>query len=320
MKFPDALRTGIDELVLRADRRRVEDAAGRLSVAYRAGGAGAARAARSRDDVAAYLATRAPATYAAAAAAFAHVAEAHPGFAPTSLLDLGAGPGIASWAAVATWPSIERVQLVEVEREMVAAGRKLAAPATSGLRDATWTLGDASVGSYPAADLVVASYALGELPGAVAPDFVARSWRSAATMLVLVEPGTTAGYERVLAARSLVLRSGGTTLAPCPHDGECPLAEGDWCHFSTRLPRSRTHRAVKGVERGFEDEKVAYVALTRDRVEGPAAARIIRRPEQNPGHVVLSLCTPTGLERRTIARSQKQAYRDARKRSWGDAL
>jgi ribosomal protein RSM22 (predicted rRNA methylase) len=76
---------------------------------------------------------------------------------------------------------------------------------------------------------------------------------------------------------------------------------------------------AKGAERGFEDEKFSYAVLTRARVE-VATARIIRRPEQNPGHVVFSLCTNEGLERRTIARRTKEAYRDARKRAWGDAL
>jgi hypothetical protein len=42
-----------------------------------------------------------------------------------------------------------------------------------------------------------------------------------------------------------------------------PAARGDWCHFATRLARSRTHRLAKGAERGFEDEKFAYAVLTR---------------------------------------------------------
>ena len=89
---------------------------------------------------------------------------------------------------------------------------------------------------------------------------------------MIVEPGTTAGYRRVLAARDAVIAAGGSTLAPCPHDASCPLPDGDWCHFSTRLPRSRTHRLAKGAERGFEDEKFAYVVLCRaphPRADGP---------------------------------------------------
>jgi ribosomal protein RSM22 (predicted rRNA methylase) len=317
--LPQALQTGIDELVSRTDRRRIERAAQRLSDAYRSGGPGAARAARSSDDVAAYLATRAPATYAAAAAVFGHVQAVRPGWTPASLLDLGAGPGIASWAAVAAWPGITRVDLVEAEPEMVSAGRALAATGAPPLRTATWAQADAVSAEVSPAQLVIASYVLGELPTPAVEILGRKAWAASADTLVIVEPGTTAGYERVLGVRAEVLESGGATLAPCPHDDSCPLPAGDWCHFAVRLPRSKTHRSVKGAERGFEDEKVAYAALTHAEVQTPSC-RIIRRPELNPGHVVLTLCTSTGLERRTIARREKDAYRDARKRAWGDSL
>ena len=41
------------------------------------------------------------------------------------------------------------------------------------------------------------------------------------------------------------------------------LQPPDWCHFTQRLQRSRAHKQVKGAELPFEDEKFAYVALTR---------------------------------------------------------
>ena len=186
------------------------------------------------------------------------------------------------------------------------------------LRRAEWQVTDAG-SAAGRSDLVVVSYVIGELEPAALRGFVENAWTLAADTLVIVEPGTTPGYERVLATRDAVIAAGGSTLAPCPHVATCPLPEGDWCHFSTRLARSRTHRVAKGAERGFEDEKFSYAVLTRARIEA-ATARIIRRPEQNPGHVVFSLCTSEGLERRTVARREKEAYRDARKRAWGDAL
>ena len=140
-------------------------------------------------------------------------------------------------------------------------------------------------------------------------------------MLVVVEPGTTAGYERILLARDSVIRAGGSVLAPCPHDNACPLPAGDWCHFSVRLARTRSHRAAKGAERGFEDEKLSYVALTRfPQPQTRASARVLRRPELHRGHVVLELCATNGLERRTVSRKDGQLYKQARKLSWGDAL
>ena len=245
MTLPDTLRSGIEDLVSRADRRRLEEGVRRLSDAYRAGGSEATRAARSVDDVAAYLATRAPATYAAAAAVFAQIELARPGWAPGSILDLGAGSGIATWAAVEAWPAIATSTLVEAEPEMVRAGRSLAARGREVLQRAEWQVTEAAAAAGRA-DLVVVSYVVGELEPGALRGFVENAWSLAGDTLVIVEPGTTLGYERILSARDAVIAAGGSTLAPCPHDTTCPLPEGDWCHFSTRLARSRTHRVAKG--------------------------------------------------------------------------
>ncbi|MGZ8694276.1 MAG: small ribosomal subunit Rsm22 family protein, partial [Gaiellaceae bacterium] len=112
----------------------------RLSAAYR--GDAPARSARTGAQVAAYLAYRAPATYAAAAAVFRQVVAQRPEWRPRSLLDVGAGPGVATWAALETWPALDHLTLVEVEPEMVATGREL-------LPDARWVQGDVAAARGP---------------------------------------------------------------------------------------------------------------------------------------------------------------------------
>jgi ribosomal protein RSM22 (predicted rRNA methylase) len=259
--------------------------------------------------VAAYLAVRAPATYAAAAFVFAHVAARRPAWQPRSLLDVGAGPGVATWAALERWPSLADSTLVEVEPEMLAVGRTL-------LPEARWVEGEAASAGDPA-DLVLASYVLGELGD---PTAAAQLWERTGDLLVLVEPGTPAGYGRVLEARAAVLERGGHTVAPCPHDLGCPLAGGDWCHFAARLPRSRLHRRAKGGELGWEDEKLSYAVLSREPADRPAA-RIIRPPQPRSGHVLLATCEADGEAReRTVSRRHGEAYRTARKAAWGDAI
>jgi ribosomal protein RSM22 (predicted rRNA methylase) len=309
------LRAGIDTLVDEHDRARLEAAATRLSETYRAGGSGASRVARTREDVAAYVAYRAPATYAAAIAVLRRVAVHLPGWQPRSVLDVGAGPGVASWAAAAVWPGIERFTLVEAESEMIAVGKRLGAAALPGAR---WVHGDVSV-EVENADLVLASYLLGELDECDAEACASRLWSRADGTVALIEPGTPAGYRRVIAARAQVVAAGGMTVAPCPHDAACPLAGDDWCHFATRLPRSDAHRAVKGVSRGFEDEKFSYAVLSREPVTR-AAARIIRPPLIRSGHVYLDTCEAGGVARRIVTRRDASAYRAARKAGWGDAL
>ncbi len=96
---------------------------------------------------------------------------------------------------------------------MLAAGREL-------LPGASWIVGDVSQARGPA-DLVVASYVLGELPDPAGT--AEHLWRQSTDTLALIEPGTPAGYRRILAARAAVIGAGGHTVAPCPHDLACPL-------------------------------------------------------------------------------------------------
>jgi ribosomal protein RSM22 (predicted rRNA methylase) len=279
----------------------------RLSGAYRT--QARPRAARSKAAVAAYLAYRAPATFAAAASVFRHV-ERQRDWRPRSLLDIGAGPGAATWAALERWPSLSELTLVEVEPAMLAAGRAL-------LPEGRWIEGDVSSARDPA-DLVVASYVLGEL-GDVAGAAL-QLWELSADTVVFVEPGTPDGYRRVLAARAVVIEAGGHTVAPCPHDLPCPLPAGDWCHFAARLPRSKLHRRAKGVELGYEDEKFSYAVLSREPVP-PAAARIIRQPQIRSGHVHLVTSERDGVVRsRTVSRKHGTVYKDAKGATWGDAF
>ena len=314
-ELPPALAAGIDALVEGSDRARLEAAARRLSDAYRAESGG--RVARTAEDAAAYAAYRAPATYAAVAAVFAELRLQRPEWRPRSLLDVGAGPGVASWAALAAWPSLEHVTLVEGEPELAALGRRLAAAGGHALAGAHWIVGDVSAGPG-SFDLVLASYVLNELAEERIDEVVRGLWARAADALVVVEPGTTTGYRRALAARSVVLAAGGSTLAPCPHDVSCPLVAPDWCHFAVRLPRGEAHRAVKAVSRGFEDEKFSYAALTRT-PQPRAAARIIRPPRIRSGHVQLELCEPAGIRGAIFSKRDRDLYRQARKSAWGDA-
>ncbi len=316
-ELPPSLAAGLDALLDVYDRRRLEAAATRLSETYRGREEGASRAARTAEDVAAYAAYRAPATFAAVEDVLRRIATQRPDWRPGSVLDVGAGPGIASWAAAAVWPEIERFTLVEAEPEMIALGQRLAVAApTRPLATAQWVSGDAAVPGEPA-DLVLASYVLGELRDV--DQAVRRLWERAADTLVLVEPGTPAGYARVIEAREGVLAAGGFTLAPCPHDTACPLTGGDWCHFAVRLSRGEAHRVVKGVSRGFEDEKLSYAALSRSAAPRPAA-RIIRPPLVRSGHIHLDTCEAGGLAHRIVSRRDKDAFRAARKAGWGDTM
>ena len=315
LELPPALEERIGALVARVGTARLRSAAARVSEAYRA--QGSVRVVQTAEDAAAYAAVRAPATFAAISSVFAEVRARRPEWTPRAVLDVGAGPGVATWAAVTAWPAIERATLVEAEPAMVEVGRELAAAAPPALAAAEWITGDlaAATGRH---DLVVASYVLNELDAARVGESARRLWECAADTLVVVEPGTTLGYRRVLEARAVALAGGGSTLAPCPHDRPCPLEPPDWCHFGVRLQRAAAHREVKDVERGFEDEKLSYAVLTREPV-APAEARIIRPPRIRSGHVHLELSARDGIRGEIVSKRDREAYRRARNALWGDA-
>lgn len=322
MHLPPDMRAGIEAELRGLDPRRLERATGELVARYRGERGGAGALLRSPEDIAAYAAYRLPATFAALVGALRALREQWPGPPPRSLLDAGAGPGTALWAACEVWPEIERATLLERDPGMLALGRRLAAHAAApAIRNADWHSVDL-LRPWEARphDLVICAYVLNEIVEEARPALVERLWSTARGGLLLVEPGSRAGFAVVRDARAQVLAAGGTVLAPCPHDAACPMPPADWCHFAQRVERTRLHRQVKGGTLAYEDETFAYVALARD-LAPEISGRVIRRPEILPGRVVLHLCTPQGLRTQTITRgADRAAYRAARDLTWGAAL
>jgi ribosomal protein RSM22 (predicted rRNA methylase) len=205
---------------------------------------------------------------------------------------------------------------------MQALGRRLAAQATAPVvRDAVWRRVDLlSDWQSEPHDLVTCAYVLNELPEASRAELVAALWSATGAALLLLEPGTPAGFATIRAARAQLIAAGATVLAPCPHDLACPMPANDWCHFAQRLPRTRLHRDLKGGELPWEDEKFSYVAVAR-RPGAPIVGRVLRRPQLQPGRVTLQLCAPEGLRTEQVTRGKDRvAFREARDLVWGDAL
>ena len=301
----------------------------RLMTAYRSGEVPASPVLATRADAAAYAAYRMPATAAAVTLAARELARAVPGFAPARLLDVGAGTGGASWAIATELASIGAVTLLEQSAEAIRLGRAiLAAAPSAALRQATWQswrlpAEARALTALPGADLTVCSYVLGELTMAQQAELT-RLAMGSAPVLLAVEPGTPAGQARILSARAQLLQAGWRIAAPCPHEQECPLAAAaDWCHFAARLPRSAVHRQAKGAELAYEDEKFSYVAAVApdQAAPRPPAMRVVRRPQQRKGLVLLEVCAADGTSRRAlVSKSMGESYKAARKAAWGDAL
>lgn len=320
MELPPALRMAIDRAVSGIAVSDLAERAANLSSRYRDERRDGKSYVATREDALAYLATRLPATYAAVRAVLTAVADACPEFAPATALDVGAGPGTALWAAADCWSSLRDVSLTEASPLFAALGQQIAIDAA--LPRNIWRIADLATDKIEGAayDLVTAAYVFNELAPETRPRVLDRLWRATTQIFVIVEPGTPAGWQRVIDARSQLIAAGGHVVAPCPHDHTCPLQPPDWCHFAQRVARSRVHRLTKGATVPWEDEKFSYVAVSRKPL-ARAAQRVIARPRKAGGHVTLKLCNPDGTaSTQVISRRDGELFKHARRCDWGSLL
>ncbi|MFE9805815.1 small ribosomal subunit Rsm22 family protein [Streptomyces sp. NPDC005227] len=315
----DTLRSALAGLLDGLPPKAAAQAVERLIVNYRGTTPTHTPILRDRSDVAAYAAYRMPATFEAVSAALDAFADAVPGWAPGSHVDVGGGTGAATWAVNATWEGARPVTVLDWAEPALALGREIAA-ANPELSGAAWQRSRIGAAlTIESTDLVTVSYVLGELTEDDRASVVDAA-ASAAQAVVIIEPGTPDGYIRVLAARDRLIGAGFHVAAPCPHSAACPIVPGeDWCHFSARVARSSLHRQVKGGSLPYEDEKFSYVAATRFPPD-PAPARIVRRPQIRKGQVLLDLCEPDeSLRRETVTKRHGPLYKAARDTDWGAA-
>jgi ribosomal protein RSM22 (predicted rRNA methylase) len=316
--LPAELKAALEARLQGLSRNDAAERAALISQTYRDGGGSSAI--RSEADALAYALARMPATYAAVTASLNALREIRPDLAPASLLDVGAGPGTATWAAAEAFPSLASFALLDANSALRALALDLGRDSTR-LRKMTYPHGEvlAALAGSEAADLVIASYMIGEIDDAQRTALGDAMWEKTRDTLLIVEPGTPAGYNRIMALRRQLIAAGAHVAVPCPHNSECPLAAPDWCHFTQRLPRSRAHKQLKSAELPYEDEKFSYVALTR----APAArhpARVIAQPVVTKVAVSARLCTNRGILNAVAARRQKAAYQRFKKIAWGDAI
>jgi ribosomal protein RSM22 (predicted rRNA methylase) len=163
--LPAELRTALEARLEGLSRSDVAARADRISKTYREGGGSGVIA--SETDALAYALARMPATYAAAAASLNALLEARPEFAPGTLLDIGAGPGTASFAAAEAFPSLTALSLLDENSALRALALRLVQDHPR-LAQSRYVQGEARrlVAAAESADLVIASYMIGELTDA----------------------------------------------------------------------------------------------------------------------------------------------------------
>lgn len=319
MQLPTALQNGIENVTASLGLHQLIEAREELTKRYREPVAGLQF---MTNDVQrqSYVISRMPATYAALQMAFKAIQER--GHVPIkSVLDLGAGPGTGMWAACGNFPDIETITLIEKDQALINLGKKLAECSEQEvMHSADWQEGDLeTLTQLPPHDLMILSYSIGELRPKKIESLLNLCWNATQQLLLIVEPGTPVGFERIRKIRHQLIDRGAHLVAPCPHYLDCPMTGGDWCHFAARVERTSLHRRLKGGTLGYEDEKFSYIAATKEAFSLPAS-RILSPPIRHSGHLVLKLCTSEGVQQPTISKKMGDLYKQARKAEWGDSF
>ncbi len=316
--LPPALRAVLDTKLHGLSRGDTAARAAVISKTYRDGGGSGTI--RTEADALAYALARMPATYAAVTACLNALIDVRLDFAPQSMLDVGAGPGTATFAAAEAFSSLQSFALLDRNSPLRVLAIELARE-NPRLGKLNYSSGEAhsTLAQADAADLVTASYVIGELAEAERDSLIGLAWTKTKDALLIIEPGTPTGYARIIAARAQLITKGAHVAAPCPHDSSCPLTAPDWCHFAQRLARSRAHKDIKGAELPFEDEKFSYVIATRTPVAN-RLARVLAEPAVGKVEVAAKLCTTCGVTLAKVPRRNKGAYAAARRWRWGDGV
>lgn len=135
--------------------------------------------------------------------------------------------------------------------------------------------------------LALSAFLLSSLPNPVARKILVKEiWESGAETIVLIDHNSAAGFEAIAGAREYLLKlgrkeledpdsrgsntsslMGSYVIAPCPHDGVCPLYHNGvsqiTCGFSQRIQRPDFVRRTKHSNIGHEDVKYSYVVIRR---------------------------------------------------------
>ena len=314
MIVPEYLIKATEEACASYKPNALRERARELSERYLAGKAEGGRVVSDDALAAAYAAVRMPATYGAVRAAASLMRKNYDGVFE-NMLDAGAGTG-AAYLAAREALGLNRATLVEREGSMTRLARKFCA---AGGAEAEFVSADLASytpdGKY---DLVIASYVFNEMSEAARNAALDKLFAATGKVLLIVEPGTPYHFGLQRDIRNYLRSKGAKLFSPCPEGAICNLSEGDWCHFSVRVPRGKLHKFLKGGDAPYEDEKFTYSAFCPGEGGRPARARVLRRPTIAEGRVDLRICTAEGVNDVAFRKKDGAPYKAARKLNAGD--
>jgi len=266
-----------------------------------------------------YAITRMGATYGAITASLKQFVSCISPEAITFISDFGSGTGNVFLAAPLFFPSFKKGVSIERETSMIELAKKLN-PA-SNISYINSNIIELSPETLSKSDLVTSAYTFNELNPQDRKSVLDKMFKASNEFILIVEPGTTKSFLMMKEIRDYLLNKGMYLVAPCPHVKECPMSQNDWCHFKTRVSRSRLHKLIKGGDAPYEDEKFTFLAFCKhqESIINKPCNRVIRHPLTYKGRIELTLCNKNGdIENIIVSKSNKENYKKAKKVMQGD--
>lgn len=268
-------------------------------------------------DALAYTALIMPATYAQLYGACQQITP-HQAWRGTSLLDLGSGPGTASWVVQQFCDTLQHITAVERDQHLQKVAQMLAhdtsLPTTTYLQHDITTMA-----AWDAHDIVVIGHVLNELPPPQRARVIARAWQATRQLLLIVEPGTPAFFSIIKEARQQLCQDGGHIVAPCTHHAECPISGTAWCHFGQKIARPDVQRTARGAEMGWEEAKFTFVAVSRT-PPTRHGIRVMHDPVRAKGYIDVVGCGSNGLHVHRALKRDTQRFAVFRRAHWGSFI
>lgn len=229
------------------------------------------------------------------------------------VLDLGSGPGTASFALklfINSLPFIKPVKIeftwVDRDPNVLELGKQLAT--TLGLNPKTVLCEWTRYKPESEFDLILVGSLLNETESSELFQILrAPEW-------IIVEPAIQTVSQRLAALREkAILKNELHVIGPCLHEGACPLKIGkNWCHFSFLHPLQghwfKQFSKSLGSERDWM--KLSYLWLSRKKQLHPRALQLVVSDplrEKTGGQSVL-LCNPKRVRRYPL-KPQERYYR-----------
>lgn len=319
MKLPNDLQSAIELYAEKYSIKDLREISDTISRKYASNYGSGTRKLTTRQEVIAYAVARMPATFASVYSSIVYALEIIGETEFNSMLDAGAGCGAAVWAALGLL-NVKNIDCIERESEMIRLGNGLLKDT---IKDTAINWFQTDINAYVNSkkyDIVIASYSLNEMNKSDRLAAAGKLWEYTNKLLLIIEPGTPIAHAEQQELRKTLKSQGAQLIAPCPHDGECQLSENDWCHFITRIERSKLHKAIKNADAPYEDEKFSFSAFFRTPINKFCRARILRRPVVSPKHVSIKVCTAQGIFTENYRKQDGAIYKIVRKLGAGDLL